>query len=81
MQKPRQSRPPLEKLMWHGMMGITLGILFAGLLVHSGALQAKGLIVGPLSLRATLQILLTFAFLFGVGATLTGALFLANEKT
>jgi len=58
------------------MMGTTLGVVFAGLLLHSGALQAVGLVDAPVGLSARLGILLVVACVFGVGATLTGALFL-----
>jgi hypothetical protein len=74
-------QPSFRKLLWHWMMGITLGIVFAGVLLHSGSLEAKGLVDGPLSHASTLRVLLTVAFLFGVGATLTGAMFLANDNS
>jgi hypothetical protein len=81
MSNSREPPPSFRKLLWHWMMGITLGLVFAGLLLHSGALQAKGLVDGPLSRAMTLRILLTVAFVFGVGATLTGAMFIVNEKS
>lgn len=79
---PDSPQPHLtpHKLLWHCMMGITLGVLCAGVLLYSGTLQAKGLIDGPVTHATTLRILLTVAFVFGVGATLTGAMFLANDK-
>jgi len=61
------------------MMGTTLGIVFAGLVLQSGELQAKGLIDGPLTHALALRILLTAAFIFGIGATLTGSMFLASD--
>jgi hypothetical protein len=78
--RPQPQSSP-TKLVWHCMMGITLGLLFAGLLLHSGELQAKGLVEGPLTRMVALRFLLTAAFLFGIGATLTGAMFLVNDKS
>jgi hypothetical protein len=79
-QNQRQHRPSIHKLAWHCMMGITLGLLFAGLLLHSGELQAKGLVDGPLSRIVALRFMLTAAFVFGIAATLTDGMFLVNDK-
>ncbi|MGH6671326.1 MAG: hypothetical protein ACRECE_00665 [Xanthobacteraceae bacterium] len=62
-------------------MGITLGIICAGLLLQIGASHPSGLLGEPDTFVARLRFLLTVAFLFGVGATLTGATFLASEKS
>jgi len=43
------------------MMGTTLGVVFAGLLLHSGALQAVSLVDAPVGLSARLGILLVVA--------------------
>ncbi len=80
MSNSPEPKLPFRKLLWHGMMGMTLGIVFAGLLLHSGALQADGFIDDSVGLFARLGILLTVACVFGVGATLTGALFLVDEN-
>jgi len=80
MPDSREPKLPFRKLLWHGMMGITLGVIFAGLLLCSGALQADGFVDGHVGLLARLGILLTVAFVFGIGATLTGVLFLVDEN-
>ena len=63
------------------MMGITLGILFAGIVLQSGELQSKGFLHQPQTDAVALRVLLTAAFLFGAGATFTGLIFLTNEKS
>jgi len=79
MPDSREPKLPDRKLLSHGMMGITLGVIFAGLLLHSGALQADGFVDAHVGVLARLAILLTIACVFGIGATLTGALFLVDE--
>lgn len=82
MQKPSQSnRPPFRQLLWHCLMGIALGVLCGGLLLQiGGAAHPDALLHGGDTMIARLRLLLTVAFLFGVGATITGATFIANEK-
>ncbi len=82
MNAPNQKppNPLIQQLLWHCLMGITLGIICAGLLLQIGAGDPTGLIAGPVTLVARLRFLLEAAFFFGTGATLTGATFLANEK-
>jgi len=79
MPDSREPKLPFSKLLWHGMMGMTLGVIFAGLLLRSGALQADGFVDAHVGALARLGILLTIACVFGIGATLTGALFLVDE--
>lgn len=73
--------PSFPQLLWHCLMGITLGVLCAGLLLHVPSAEASSLIPGPVSSFKTLRFLLSFAFVFGLGATLTGAMFLNHDKT
>jgi hypothetical protein len=61
-------------------MGITLGVVCGGLLLQIGASQPDALLHGGDAMATRFCFLLTVAFFFGVGATLTGATFLANEK-
>jgi hypothetical protein len=73
---PAMTSPPrrfslLHQLLWHWMMGMTLGILCAGLLLFT---NAPGLADHLTSLSARLIFLLSVGFSFGVGATLTGAM-------
>jgi hypothetical protein len=76
-----QPNPPFRRLLWHWMMGVTLGIVFAGIVLQSGELEAKGFLHQPLTHAVALHILLTAAFLFGAGAAFTGLIFLTNEKS
>ena len=77
----RAPRPSFSQLLWHCLMGITLGVLCAGLLLHVPSAEASSLIPAPVSSLKTLRFLLSFAFIFGLGATLTGAMFLNHDKT
>jgi hypothetical protein len=77
----RAPRPSLQQLLWHCLMGITLGVLCAGLLLHVPRAAADSLIAAPVSSFKTLRFLLSFAFVFGLGATLTGAIFLNHDKS
>ena len=81
MQKPtRSNRLPFRQLLWHCLMGVALGVLCGGLLLQIGASHPDALLHSGDTMVARLRLLLTVAFLFGVGATLTGATFMANEK-
>jgi hypothetical protein len=62
-------------------MGTALGVLCAGLLLHVPSADATSLIPAPVSSFKTLRFLLSFAFIFGLGATLTGAMFLNHDKS
>jgi hypothetical protein len=73
--------PTVTQLLWHCVMGITLGIICVGLLLQIAGSHPGNLIQGPNTLFARLRFLLEVAFFFGVGATLTGATFLMNEKS
>jgi hypothetical protein len=77
----RAPHPSFQQLLWHGLMGITLGVICAGLLLHVPSANASDLISAPASSLKTLRFLLSFAFIFGIGATLTGAVFLNHDKS
>jgi hypothetical protein len=77
----RAPRPSFQQLLWHGLMGTALGVLCAGLLLHVPSAAGASLIGGPETSFKTLRFLLSFAFLFGLGATLTGAMFLGHDKS
>ena len=77
----RAPRPSFQQLLWHCLMGVTLGVLCAGLLLHVPRSASDGLIAAPASSLKTLRFLLSFAFAFGVGATVTGAMFLNHDKS
>jgi hypothetical protein len=73
--------PTITQLLWHCLMGITLGIICVGLLLQIAGSHPGNLIEGPDTLFARLRFLVEVTFLFGIGATLTGATFLMNEKS
>lgn len=77
----REPRPSFQQLLWHCLMGIALGVLCAGLLLHVPSANAASLLPAPGSSLKTLRFLLSFAFIFGIGATLTGAVFLNHDKS
>jgi hypothetical protein len=80
--RPRTPRPSFQQLLWHCLMGTALGVLCAGLMLHVPSAAADtGLIPEPVSSLKTLRFLLSFAFIFGLGATLTGAMFLNHDKS
>lgn len=74
-------RSSFQQLLWHCLMGTALGVLCAGLLLHVPSANAESLIPEPVSSLKTLRFLLSFAFIFGIGATLTGAVFLNHDKS
>ena len=77
----RAPRPWFRQLIWHCLMGTALGVLCAGLLLQVPSSAADSLIAEPATSFKTLRFLLSFAFLFGLGATLTGAMFLNHDKS
>lgn len=77
----RPPRPSFQQLLWHCLMGVTLGVLCAGLLLHVPSADAHSLVPDPAGSLKTLRFLLSFAFIFGLGATLTGAMFLNHDKS
>ena len=77
----RPPRPSFQQLLWHCLMGVTLGVLCAGLLLHVPSAAARSLIPTPSGSLKTLRFLLSFAFIFGLGATVTGAVFLNQDKS
>jgi hypothetical protein len=76
MQKPTPStkRLSLGPLLWHWMMGSTLGILCAGYLLVANVAEFHLLEGSPAS-TARLIFLIAAVLFVGIGATLTGALF------
>jgi uncharacterized membrane protein YeiB len=77
----RAPRPWFAQLLWHGLMGTALGVLCAGLLLQVPSSAADSLLGAPATSFATLRFLLCFALLFGLGATLTGAMFLSHDQS
>ena len=65
--------------MWHGMMGTTLGVVCAGALLFSGS-SALALLDGAGDPSVRLDFLITVGLAFGIGSTLTGAMFLVGEE-
>jgi hypothetical protein len=69
-----------KQLLWHCLIGVALGVLCGGLLLNIGSAHPDAFIHGPDTMMARLHFLLTVAFFFGAGSTLTGTVFLVNEK-
>ena len=80
-QRRPKPHPSSRQLLWHGLMGMTLGVIFAGLLLDIEASHPGALINYPDTPLARLAFVFVVACLFGIGATLTGARFLANGKS
>ncbi|MDE1973608.1 MAG: hypothetical protein KGK33_13785 [Hyphomicrobiales bacterium] len=81
MQKrPFSARLLLKNLLWHCLMSVTLGVLCGGLFLQIGAMQSGALFHGADTFVARFRFLLMLGFFFGVGGTITGAMFLAAEK-
>ena len=74
----RAPRPSYQKLLWHCLMGTALGVLCAGLLLDVPGSVAETLSAAPAS--KILRFLLSTGLLFGLGATLTGAMFLYHDR-
>ena len=70
---PLTRKPPdlFHRLLRHWMMGTVLGILCAGLLLMMSPKVSDPLV--------RVGLLMLFGLAFGLGATLTGAIFLASE--
>jgi hypothetical protein len=81
MNKRNSGAVTIRQLLWHSLMGIILGVICAGLLLQISGSHPDNLIDGPDTLLVRLRFVLKLAFFFGVGATLTGATFLMNEKS
>jgi hypothetical protein len=79
MRKPLAQYVFLRRLLWHGMMGATLGVVCAGALLFSGS-SALALLDGASDPSVRLDVLLTVGLAFGMAATLTGAMFLVGEE-
>ncbi len=79
MAQPRQL-PKMRQLLGHSMMGMALGILCAGLLLAGHVTDIAQLVnTQQQPWLARLVFLVSVGFSFGLGATLTGALFLSCE--
>jgi hypothetical protein len=81
MSWPTKNPISLQRLLWHAMMGIALGVICGGLLLISDGPEVQSIPGSLGSLTSRLVFLIFFGFWFGLGATMTGALFLANEET
>jgi hypothetical protein len=80
MPKPPSMLVFTKQLLWHCLIGVALGVLCGGLLLNIGSAHFDAFIHGPDTMIARLRFLLTVALFFGAGSTLTGTVFLVNEK-
>lgn len=69
------------QLAWHWMMGMTLGILCGGFLLVANTPELHHLIGRLGSSLARLEFLISVGISFGASATLTGVMFLLQEKS
>jgi hypothetical protein len=81
MPNPRRQLPEFYQLLWHGAMGMTLGILCAGILLVAHVPVTTHVVDQPISMLARFIFLVTVGLSFGIGAALTGAMFLAGEQS
>jgi membrane-associated PAP2 superfamily phosphatase len=73
----------LEKfraLAWHWLMGMALGVLCGGLRLMTSAPYSRLLAEDPALSLSRLGFLVAMGMVFGLGATLTGAIFLRRES-
>lgn len=80
--KPPSSKPrfTFRQLLWHCMMGMTLGILCAGLLLYTRIPELLPL-DQPGAMVSRFGYLLAVGIPFGICATLTGALFTVSDQS
>ena len=79
MHKPPEQYLFLRRLVWHGMMGMALGIVFAGVLLFSHV-STLALLDNAGDLSSRLIFLVAVGLFFGIGALLTGAVFLVSDE-
>lgn len=83
MRNPRRQLPPLPPLhhcLNHWMVGSLLGVVCAGALLMMQNLDWTTPIGWPADPLARLEFLLAFAFSFGLGSVVTGAMFAVYEN-
>jgi hypothetical protein len=74
------ARPRPEELLGHSIMSAALGLMLALLLLFSNGHCILDMIVNSAAPELTMAVLIAvFTVLFGVGATLTGLLFILVE--
>jgi hypothetical protein len=81
MSNPREQNSSSPQLAWHWMMGTALGVLCGGLRLVTALPESQLLIDDPASSLSRLVFLISIGLAFGIGATLTGAMFLRSEKS
>ncbi len=79
MRKPPTQHLFLRRLLWHWMMGTTIGIIFAGALLVS-RVPALEPFDGAGDVAGSVVFLIAVGLFFGIGALLTGAVFLVGEE-
>lgn len=69
----------LRALAWHWLMGMALGVLCGGLRLMTSVPDLRLLAEDPALSLSRLGFLIAMGLVFGLGATLTGAIFLKRE--
>jgi hypothetical protein len=80
MPDPRRQFPELHQLLWHGAMGMVLGILCAGILLVAHAPEVTLVVGQPTSVLARFIFLVSVGLSCGLGAALTGAMFMVSGE-
>jgi uncharacterized membrane protein YedE/YeeE len=79
LQPPPCQLPKIRQLLCDWIMGVTVGVLFGGMLLITHVVDAHLLVDVPQPWLARLVFLILAGFSFGLGAVLTGTLFLLHE--
>jgi hypothetical protein len=66
-------------LAWHWLMGMALGVLCGGLRLMTSVPSSRLLAEEPALSLSRLGFLIAMGLVFGLGATMTGAIFLKRE--
>ena len=78
----RKGRPLFDKLLTHFLMGVALGLFFILLLTLIDTFHVRDMVAhsdAPMQMMVTLVV--TYALMFGVGATLTGLVLSLEEES
>jgi len=78
----REGKPLFNKLLTHFLMGVALGLSFILLLTVIDTFHVRDMIAHSEAPRQMVVILVvTYALMFGVGATLTGLVLALEEES
>jgi ABC-type multidrug transport system permease subunit len=82
MRAKLKTKPLLGALAGHFTMGVAVGLLFALILTMIEQFGVRELVLQSPTPRATMIVFIgTFMLMFGIGATLTGLVFIMMDQT